>query len=346
MKNLIILLSFPFVLNAGNRDELKYLDQVRWNYSQNNVLRENAIFWMGNANAAQKNNVATVKRFKVKKNGEKELIETKVYNKQGMIVERTYRDITTTYKYNDTLLTSTFTQNKKSSFGSAYLYDNQQRLIHIKHFKNRKTRSETRYVYFEKNKLLSTEEIIYGKHTKVIRYETTFDEILKKPTAAFYYVNGQLIKKWDFSCQEQGEIVKKDEKQASECTYNQSNADGSYSIFKRIIDNKKLYLNRTDFTKDSIFIASYRYYNDSVLVSKNSFKNNVSLYESYTHKGKLKYKSIAKYDGDKNILQSEYYNRRNKKRTSNTYNYIKNGLIQEYIFNNNKLVFEYTFHNN
>lgn len=345
MRNFIFLLCFPFVLIAGNKDELKYLDQVRWNYSQNNVLRENAIFWMGNANAAQKNNVATVKRFKVKKNGEKELIETKIYNNQGMIVERTYRDIKTTYKYNDTLLTSTFTQNKKSTFGSSYSYDKEQRLIHIKQFKNGKMRSETRYVYFEKNKLLSTEEFIYGKRTKVIRYETTFDEILKKPTAAFYYVNGQLIKQWDFSCQEQGEIVKKDEKQASECTYNQSNTDGSYSIFKRIIDNKKLYLNRTDFTKDSIFIASYRYYNDTVLISKSSFINNVSLFETYTHKGKLKYKSIAKYDENKNILQSEYYNRRNKKRSNSTYNYIKNGLIQEYSFNNNKLEFEYTFHN-
>ena len=328
MKNLIILLCFPFVLIAGNRDELKYLNQVRWNYSQNNVLRENAIFWMGNTNAAQKNNVATVKRFKVKKNGEKELIETKVYNNQGMIVERTYRDIKTTYKYNDTLLTSTFTQNKKSTFGSSYTYDKEQRLIHIKQFKNGKMRSETRYVYFEKNKLLSTEEIIYGKRTKVIRYETTFDEILKKPTAAFYYVNGKLIKQWDFSCQEQGEIVKKDEKQASECTYNQSNADGSYSIFKRIIDNKKLYLNRTDFTKDSIFIASYRYYNDSVLITKSSFENNVSLYESYTHKGKLRCKSIATYDENKNILQSEFYNSRNKKRSNSTYNYIKNRLIK------------------
>jgi hypothetical protein len=346
MKNLLLLLCVPFILQAGNKDELKYLNQVRWNYSQNNVLRENAIFWMGNANAAQKNNVATVKRFKVKKNGEKELIETKVYNKQGMIVERTYRDQKTTYKYNDTLLTSTFTQNKKSTFGSAFLYDNQQRLIHIKRFKNGKTRSETRYVYFEKNKLLSTEEIIYGKRTKVIRYETTFDEILKKPTAAFYYVNGQLIKKWDFSCQEQGEVIKKDEKQASECTYNQNNADGSYSIFKRIIEDKKLYLNRTDFTKDSIFIASYRYYNDNILISKSSFENNVSIYEAFTKKGKLKYKSIAKYDENKNILHSEYYNHRNKKRSNSTYNYIKNGLIQEYIANKNKLVFEYTFHSN
>jgi len=346
MKKILLLLCIPYILLAGNKDDLKYLNQVRWNYSQNNLVRENAIFWMGNANAAQINKVATVMRFKVKKNGEKELIETKVYNKQGMIVERIYRDTKTTYQYNDTLLISTFTQNKKSTFGSSYVYDKEQRLIHIKQFKNGKMRSETRYVYFEKNKLLSTEEIIYGKRTKVIRYETTFDEILKKPTAAFYYVNGDLIKQWDFSCQEQGEIVKKDEKQASECTYNQSNADGSYSIFKRIIEDKKLYLNRTDFTKDSIFIANYRYYNETVLISKNSFENNLSVYEAYTQKGKLRYKSIAKYDENKNILHSEYYNRRNKKRSNSTYNYIKNGLIKEYIFNKNKLEFEYTFHSN
>ena len=345
MKNLLLLLCVPFMLQAGNKDGLKYLNQVRWNYSQNNVARENAIFWMGNANAAQINRVATVKRFKMKKNGEKELIETKVYNTQGMIVERTYRDHKTTYKYKDTLLTSTFTQNKKSTFGSAYSYDNQDRLIHVKQFKNGKMRRETRYVYFEKNKLLSTEVFIYGKRTKVIRYETSYDELLRKPTAAFYYVNGELLKQWDFSCQEQGEIVKKDEKQASECTYNQSNADGSYSIFKRIIENKKLYLNRTDFTKDSIFIASYRYYNDNILISKSSFENNVSIYEAFTQKGKFKYKSIAKYDENKNILLSEIYNRRNKKRTSNTYNYIKNGLIQEYKSKNYNLVFEYTFHN-
>jgi hypothetical protein len=273
------------------------------------------------------------------------LIETKVYNTQGMIVERTYRDIKTSYKYKDTLLTSTFTQNKKSTVGSAYSYDNQDRLIHVKQFKNGKMRRETRYVYFEKNKLLSTEEFIYGKRTKVIRYETSYDELLRKPTAAFYYVNGELLKQWDFSCQEQGEIVKKDEKQASECTYNQSNADGSYSIFKRIIENKKLYLNRTDFTKDSIFIASYRYYNDNILISKSSFENNVSVYEAFTQKGKFKYKSIAKYDENKNILLSETYNRKNKKRTSSSYNYIKKGLIQEYQSKNYKLVFEYTFHN-
>jgi len=192
---------------------------------------------------------------------------------------------------------------------------------------------------------LSTEELIYGKRTIVISYETSYDELLRNTTAAFYYVNGELLKQWDFSCQEQGEIVKKDEKQASECTYNQSNADGSYSIFKRIIENKKLYLNRTDFTKDSIFIASYRYYNDNILISKSSFENNVSVYEAFTQKGKFKYKSIAKYDENKNILLSETYNRRNKKRTSSSYNYIKKGLIQEYQSKNYKLVFEYTFHN-
>ena len=84
MKKILLLLCIPYILLAGNKDDLKYLNQVRWNYSQNNLVRENAIFWMGNANAAQINKVATVMRFKVKKNGEKELIETKVYNKQGM----------------------------------------------------------------------------------------------------------------------------------------------------------------------------------------------------------------------------------------------------------------------
>lgn len=345
MKKLLLLLCVPVMLQAGNKDGLKYLNQVRWNYNPNNLTRENAIFWMVNPNAAQINRVATVNRFKIKKNGEKELIETKVYNTQGMLIERTYRDIKTSYTYNDTLLTSTLTQNKKSTYGAAYTYDNQQRLIHIKHYKNEKLRSETRYVYFEKNKLLSTEEFIYGKRTKVIRYETSYDNLLRKPTAAYYYVNGELLKQWDFSCQEQGEIIKKDEKQASECTYNQSNADGSYSIFKRIIDNKKLYLNRTDFTKDSVFIANFKYYNDTVLISKSSFENNVSIYESFTHKGKFKYKSISKYDENKNIIFSESYNRRNKKQTSSKYNYIKNGLIEAYQFNNYKLVFEYTFHN-
>ena len=301
---------------------------------------------MSSANAAKENKVQSVTGYMISKRGKKEELDTKIFDVQGRMVQLNRKHSKEVYTYLDTLLTEVITTTKRSVTKRTYEYDEEDRMIASKYYKDDKLVSAFRFEYFDRIRRSLVEHTVYARKTTVSALKTSYDELLKKPTSAVFTVNGKVKKTWNYDCKEKGELVKSPtEVVSSQCKFQQDNNDGSYSVFIRSIEQGKTYLTQTDFSKDSIFISQYKYFNDTILVEETIKDGKNFSYKYYSEKGKFQRKYEALYDEFGNQLAFMNYNHRNKLVyfTKATYN-TQHLVTQVELGKKWKHTFEYNFH--
>ena len=348
MKTLLsLLILFPITVVAQYTTKDPQLQALYQAPSKQQLNWSNTIYYMSSANAAKENKVQSVTDYLISKRGKKEELNTKTFDAQGRIVQLNRKNSKEVYTYSDTLLTEVTTTTKRSTTKRTYEYDQEDRMIASKYYKDDKLVSAFRFEYFDQIRRTLVEHTVYKRKTTVSALKTSYDELLKKPTAAVFTVNGEVKKTWNYDCKEKGELVKSStEVVSSQCKFQQENNDGSYSVFIRSIEQGKTYLTQTDFSKDSIFISQHKYFNDTVLVEETVKNGKNYSYKYYSEKGKFQRKYEATYDEFGNQLGFMNYNRRNKLiyYTKATYN--TQHLVTEVESGKKwKHTFEYTFQN-
>ena len=348
MKTLLLFLFIPCLTFSQFDEKDEHLQAL---YSAPSHLYQhfnNVIYFYSNTTTAKLNNVEKVIQYRKTKKGVKKEVETKTFNAEGRIIHRKNSFEEVTLNYVDTLLLETINVRKKTTEKITYSYDDQDRLIESKKYRNNKLVSAYRIDYFKQHKRSLVEYTVYKKKTEVYQLKTSYDSLLEKPISAIYISNGKLEKTWDYSCDEKGKLAAtSNEALVSQCNFQQENNDGSYSTFSRTIRDGKNYLTQIDYSKDSLFLGYYQFYNDSILIAKTSKLGNRTEYETFSEKGKFKSKTIFLKDDQGNDLSTISYTKRNKVISSVYAQYDSHNLITELIFKDNmQRFFEYSFYVN
>lgn len=348
MKTLILFVLFPLCAVAQYRDKDPNVQALTFAPSNYDQTRSSVVYYTSwsSENAVKENAVNTVTTNLISKRGKSEVIETKTFDAQGRITQRTSKYETTTLSYTDTLLSETTTKTGKKVIRNTYQYDEQHRMIGSERFKNGKLVSKYRFEYFDGFKRSLTEQTVFKRKVTVYALKTAYDTLLKKPTSVVYLVDGKLEKTWNYDCKEQGELVKKPtEEISSQCAFQQENSDGSFSKFVRSIENGKTYLLQSDFAADSSFLGFRKFYNDTILIEQQLNTDDAIAIERYSEKGKLIIKFDYQMDKKGNRIAYHSYSRRNKLVyfELSTFNE-KNLIVQSNLGEKWKYTFDYTFH--
>lgn len=293
----------------------------------------------------KENRVNTIKTFKVRKDGTREIANEKYYNSDGLPIREVNRFHTTTYTYKGLLLTDVSRKTKKNLSVTHADYDSEGRITHITKHENGKLKSEYRYVYYEGHKTSFTEQITYGRKTYVSRYITEYDDLLKKATRSQLFINGELKGNWIYSCDEKGIIQKKNVQEVTSCSYNQQNNDGSYIEYTRTIQKGKIYLNENAYSKDSVLTDSKVFYNENILVYHFSTDGITSTSENFNTRGKRIYKYSSISDANGNRTAWKFYTKKDKIRYGYNCVFSDKNLVQKVTYLTNKYAydFEYTY---
>lgn len=347
MKTLLTLSLFiPFGVFSRNHSDGEVLNHLKWGSEYLIGYQwESSIYAYANASVLKKNKVHTVVSYKTKKNGKKEVQMTKTFNESGNLIQKVRGNETTDYIFTEDLLTKIIRTNKGNVWSTVCSYDDQKRVVSIRKMKNEKLLTETTYTYFEGLKTSVVQQKDFDGKQKTYRYETDYDAVLKKPTESRYLINGELDKKWTYSCDEKGKAAKSEVEEVTQCSYTAANNDGSYVIFSRTIEDNEIYLQETTFSKDSVYIGYKRFYNDTILVSSQVKVGNKSTYEAYRKNGKFMSRTISEFDERGNNIGYQYFNSREKQTSFMKAKYLDNDLVQEVTYKMGRgLTFEYSYY--
>lgn len=349
MKKVILLaLLLPGVSFAwkGPHSDAYMLNYLRWgaNYEFGYVNQQNS-YYGAKPEVIKQNKVGTVKAFNITKKGHKKDWYERTYDVSGRLIRMKTEYGTVNYKFMDTLLSEIHNTTKKYAFKTLISYDSESRITKIQSFKDEKLTSETNYVYFNGNQASLVEKKIFGKKEKTYRLETDYDNLLKKATETRYVINGELKKRWTYSCDEKGQVQETKIEEVTQCQYYSSNNDGSYISYMRTIEGGKDYLQETSFSKDSVLTEYKRFLHDSILVNHNTYSKEKDVFEGYSKKGKRSYRLIEEKDHFGNIVKRvDLYKRSDKHTITTTSSYSEKNLIREVTYNDGRKVhFEYTY---
>jgi hypothetical protein len=349
MKALLLFLCLlPNILFAfnGKNSEAYILNHLRWGakYEFGNDYQQN-MYYGAKPETMKQNRVGNVKTFSIKKNGKKKEWYERRYDLSGRLIQMKTDDNTVNYKFSDTLLSEIQRTTKKHEFNTHITYDSQSRIVKVQSFKDKQLTTETNYVYFSEDQTSLVEKKIYGKKEKTYRLETDYDNLLKKATESRYVINGELRKRWTYSCDEKGKIQETKVEQVSQCQYVSSNNDGSYINYTRTIEDGKDYLQEATYRKDSTIIEYKRFLHDSILVNHNTYSANKDVFEGYKKNGKRSYKLIEEKDKNGNIIKRiDCYKPTDKSIITTSSIYSEKNLIQEVIYRDgSKVQFEYAY---
>ena len=349
MKTILsLLMCTPFITFAqyNSTQNLNYLmwgaeailgnSTMSFDYYQN-VNRRNDLI--------KENKVNTIKTVKVHTDGKKEVSAERTYNADGLPIKDVNKYTTTEFSYSGKLLTDVVRTSKKKVLKTHADYDGQGRIVHITKHRNGKLKSEYRYVYYQDHQTSLVEQINYGRKTKVFKYVTEYDDLLKKPTRSQYFINGKLKRNWTYSCDDKGEVLPKNVTEISSCSYNARNNDGSYIEYTRTITDGKVYLNENTYTKDSILTDSKRYYNEKILVYHYSIDGKTSTSENFNLRGKRTYKYSNTTDEHGNRISWKGYTRKDKVKYGYDCTFSEKNLVEkvQYLTDKYYFDFEYTF---
>lgn len=293
----------------------------------------------------RENHVNSVKTVTVKKNGKKKVRSERIYNSNGLPIKEVNSFATSEYTYNGELLTDVVRTTKKQVTKTHADYDDEGRIVHITKHVNGKLGSEYKYVYYQGHQTSLVEQINYGRKTKVYKYVTEYDAVLKKPTRSQYFINGELQRNWTYSCDEKGEVSSKKVPEVSSCSYNARNNDGSYIEYTRTISNGKVFLDENTFTKDSVLIDSKRYYNEKILVFHHHKEGNTTVNESFNNRGKRTHKYTTTTDNNGNRIAWNGYTKKDKVKYGYNCIFSEQNLVQkvQYLSDKHFYSFEYNF---
>ena len=260
----------------------------------------------------------------------------------------------TTLSYiRDSLLSEYISVNKKKKETKfSYQYDENGRFLSNQKIKGGKIKSELIKTYNEQGEVTSRLHK-YGrklKHSSENKsYYNTNNDLVKTE----YYLNGKLKNVYNYDCKPEGEkeAVKK-VKNSDICEWTEESRDGSYKVYYRTTNKKRMYLNINKFSKDSVLIESNRFLNDSILVNHSFNFENTRTNSRYNKKGKLRSFYSNTSDSEGNIILSTRVNYWGSRRaythmTENKYD--EKGLITETILSNrkskpNSINYYYTFY--
>lgn len=345
---LTLILLAPFAVFSRNYSDDEVLNYMRWGSDYMIGYQWiSSVYYYTSADAVKDNNVKQIVSYELKKNGKKVLESTKTYNSKGQLIKMVMEDETIDIVFTNNLLTEIIRTEKTKVTHTFCAYDDQERMTSIRIMKNNELTSETNYVYFEGTNTSIVEQISYknAKKKKVYRLETDYDPLLKTATESRYTINGKLEKQWTYSCDQKGKEVKSDVEQITECSYSTPNPDGSYTTYSRTMDDDGVYLVEMTYGKDSVMREYKRFYNDTVLVSHQISKDNVTTFESFGKNGKFEYKAIHTYDDRGNRVNYENYNKRQKCTSSMKASYTDKDLVEEVTYASGRgLQFEYAFY--
>lgn len=342
------LVLLPVISFAGftPNSDAYMLSYLRWgakyelgyNYQQN-------MYYGTKPETLKLNKVGSVKSFSVTKNGKKKIWYERTFDRSGRLIQMKSEDNTVNYKFSDTILNEIQRTTKKHEFTTKIAYDSLSRISKIRSFKDGKLTAETHYEYFTGDQASLVEKKIYGRKEKTYRLETDYDNLLKKATESRYIINGELKKRWTYSCDEKGKIQETKVEEVTQCQYYSSNNDGSYVNFTRTIEDGKDYLQETTFTKDSVMMEYKRFLHDSILVNHSTYSKSKNVFEGYKKNGKRSYKLIEEKDQNGNVVKRmDCYKPTDKSIITTTSVYSEKNLIQEVTYQNGrKLQFEYTY---
>ncbi len=349
MKKVFLLaLLLPSVSFAwkGPHSDSYMLNYLRWGvkYEFGNAYQQN-MYYGAKPEVIKQNKVRTVKAFNITKKGHKKDWYERTYDISGRLVQMKTEYGTVNYKFTDTLLSEIHNTTKKYAFKTLISYDSESRITKVQSFKDEKLTAETNYVYFNGNQASLVEKKIFGKKEKTYRLETDYDQLLKKTTESRYLINGELKKRWTYSCDEKGKIQETKIEEVTQCQYYSSNNDGSYINYMRTIEDGKDYLQETSFSKDSVLTEYKRFLHDSILVNHNTYSKEKDVFEGYSKKGKRSYRLIEEKDDHGNIVKRmDLYKRSDKHTITTTSAYSEKNLIREVTYNDGRKVqFEYTY---
>ena len=349
MKTLFLfILLLPLISFAGNgpNSDAYMLSVLRWAAKYEvGIDYQQYQYYGAKPEIMRQNKVGTVKSFNVSKHGKKKEWYTRTYNSFGRLTQMKTAYGTVNYTYKDTLLSEIQHTSKKHSFRTIITYDSQSRIVKLQSSKDNKPTSETVYAYFNREQTSLVERKVFGKKEKIYRLETDYDQVLKKATESRYTINGELQKRWTYSCDEKGKIQEGKVDEVTQCHYYSSNKDGSYISYTRTIEDGKDYLQENTFTKDSVMTEYKRFLHDSILVSHNTYSTNKDVFEGYRKNGKRNYKSIQEKDPNGNIIRrSDYYKSTDKSVIITSFLYSEKNMIQEVTYKDgSKVQFEYTY---
>jgi hypothetical protein len=291
MKRLILCLLFPFC--AFSQDiffDQPYfiLKEIEGSFSGMSFVRNTSYFFNDWEQQKSIKN-AHVKEMKIKRIDKKGKIRESIqnFNQAGKFVygyaESNKVEEKKTYLYDTLPIYRTIkTKRKFYEFKTSYADGkkiNQQKLKNGKLIYN----LQLEYTSFGKSSKTSV-----SKKRKVyeMNYQYNKDNQLERTT---YLINGKVKRIWNHSCKPEGEALKnpKLEVLSSVCQFREENNDGSYAVFERTIRNKKAFLKKTCYSKDSVFLAEYLFDRDSILYRSVVNENNCTLTSNYTQKQKV-----------------------------------------------------------
>jgi hypothetical protein len=349
MKKLfLLLLLLPSVAFArkGPGSDAYMLNYLRWGakYEFGNEYQR-TLYYGAKIETIRQNKVGTVKAFNISKKGQKKDWYERTYDLSGRLVQMKTEYGTVNYRFTDTLLSEVLNTTKKHSFKTQISYDSESRITKIQSFRDEKLTAETNYAYFSDNQASLVEKKIFGKNEKTYRLETDYDDLLKKATESRYVINGELKKRWTYSCDEKGKIREEKVEEVTQCKYYSSNKDGSYISYMRTIEDGKDYLQETSFSKDSVLTEYKRFLHDSILINHNTYSKQKDVFEGYSKKGKRNYKLIEEKDHNGNIVRRiDLYKKSDKHAITTVSVYSEKNLIQQVTYNDGRKVqFEYTY---
>ncbi|WP_343634879.1 hypothetical protein [Fluviicola sp.] len=347
-KLLLLLFLLPGISFAAFRPHSDdyMLNYLRWGarYEFGNAFQQN-IYYGAKPEILKQHHVSTVKAYRVNQKGKQKEWYERRYDTSGRLIQMKTTGDVVDYTFADTLLREVNRTTKKHAYKTKISYDSQSRITKTQSFEDGKLTSETNYGYFNGQQTSLVEKKLYGKKEKTYRLETDYDQLSKKTVESRYVINGELKKRWTYSCDEKGKIQETKVEEITQCQYFDSNNDGSYSSYMRTIEDGKDYLQETSFSKDSVLTEYKRFLHDTILVNHNTYSKEKDVFEGYSKKGKRSYKLIEEKDVNGNIVKRvDYYKKTDKSPITTLSVYSEKNLIREVTYQDkSKTKFEYTY---
>ena len=264
------------------------------------------------------------------------------YNVQGRLTQiksfdknNELRHLTTLSYTRDSLLSEYIgIDKKKKETKFIYQYDENGRFLSNQKIKGGKIKSELIKTYNSEGKVTSRLHK-YGRNLKHSSENKSFYNTNNDLVKTEYCLNGKLKNVYNYDCKPEGEKeTDKKVKSSDICEWTEESRDGSYEVYSRTTNKKRMYLNISKYNKDSVFIESSQFLNDSILVHHSFNFEKTSSYSSYNKKGKLNYFHSMTSDNNGNLILSTRINHWNSRRAYTNMQenkYDEKGLISETI---------------
>ncbi len=227
------------------------------------------------------------------------------FNSKGLIID--YKTKLSSHQLNykdDTLLMDHNQSYKGKKSNTLFLYEKQSFIVRKTNHKGVLTK-ESITTYNEKGKETSVIRKFGKKQKNFYEYKSFYNEEGKLIKSQNFHKN-KLKQEWTYDCSDEGKIIKNDDvQQNSVCKWKEEKNDGSYINYARNIYEKRTYLTKSEYNKDSILISYQSFLNDTIPNYSFEKIGNTEIVKFYNSKGKLKHFNTTILNEAKKIVVYE-----------------------------------------